>query len=77
MPEVQEAHAEYKRADAEALEIRFRARARLGRAILHERDRGTPQEAIARKLERTREQVRRYETAYRDWLKEHSGAEPD
>jgi hypothetical protein len=71
MPEVTEAHADYKRADAEALEIRWRARARLGRAILAERDRGTRQEEIARKLERTREQVRRYEQAYRDWRKEY------
>lgn len=71
MPEVMEAHAEYKRADEEALELRWRARARLGRAIVHERDQGTPQEAIARRLERTREQVRRYEQAYRDWLKEY------
>ena len=71
MPEVLEAHQEYKRADDEALRLRFRARARLGLAILRERDKGTPQEAIARKLDRTREQVRRYEQAYRDWRKEH------
>ena len=76
MPEVLQAHAEYKRADAEALEMRWRARARLGHAIIAERDSGTPQEAIARKLGRTREQVRRYESAYRDWLKEHDGTEP-
>jgi hypothetical protein len=76
MPEVLQAHAEYKRADAEALEMRWRARARLGRAIIAERDDGTPQEAIARRLERTREQVRRYEAAYREWLKEHDGTEP-
>lgn len=71
MPEVLEAHQQYKRADEEALRLRFRARARLGLAILHERDKGTPQEAIARRLDRTREQVRRYEQAYRDWQKEH------
>lgn len=71
MPEVLEAHQEYKRADQEALDLRFRARARLGLAILRERDKGTPQEAIARRLDRTREQVRRYEQAYRDWQRDH------
>ena len=54
MPEVLEAHQEYKRADEEALVLRFRARARLGLAIVRERDKGTPQEAIARRLDRTR-----------------------
>lgn len=73
MPEVLEAHQEYKRADQEALDLRFRARARLGLAILRERDQGTPQEAIARRLGRTREQVRRYEQAYRDWVRDHPG----
>lgn len=75
MPDVLQAHAEYKQADEEALKMRWRARARLGRAIAAEREKGTPQETIARRLERTREQVRRYESAYRSWLKEH-GTEP-
>ena len=73
MPGVLAAHQEYKRADQEALKLRARARARLGLAILRERDNGTPHEAIARRLERTREQVRRYEQAYRDWLRDHPG----
>jgi predicted transcriptional regulator len=73
MPEVLEAHQDYKRADQEALELRFRARARLGLAILRERGKGTPQEKIARNLGRTREQVRRYEQAYRDWQRDHPG----
>lgn len=71
MPDVMQAHADYKEADAEALKIRFRARATLGRAILAERDKGTPQEAIARRLDKTREQVRRYEVAYRQWQREY------
>jgi hypothetical protein len=71
MPEVLEAHQDYKRADEEALRLRFRARARLGLAILRERDKGTPQEAIARRLDRTREQVRRYEAAARQWAKDY------
>lgn len=73
MAEVLVAHQAYKHADAEALALRARARALLGLAIVQERDRGTPQEAIARRLKRTREQVRRYEQAYRDWLRDHPG----
>jgi hypothetical protein len=76
MAEVLAAHQAYKLADDEALELRARARARLGLAIAEERDRGTPQEAIARRLGRTREQVRRYQQAYRDWLRDHDGQAP-
>lgn len=71
MAEVLEAHAAYKKADEEALLIRARARARLGLAIQRERDAGTAQETIARRLKRTREQVRRYQQAYADWQREH------
>lgn len=71
MPEVLEAHRAYKEADAEALRLRFRARAVLGMAVAAERKRGTPQEEIARKLGKTREQVRRYQQAYRDWQRDH------
>jgi len=71
MPEVLTAHEAYKRADEEALLLRARARARLGLAIARERDKGTPQEKIARRLGRTREQVRRYEVAYREWAEKH------
>ncbi len=73
MAEVLAAHQAYKQADDEALALRARARARLGFAIAQERDQGTPQEAIARRLGRTREQVRRYQQAYRDWLRDHPG----
>ncbi len=80
MPEVLEAFEARKKAETAALEaarqIRARADAILGRAILAERDKGTPQGEIARKIGRTREQVRRYQDAYGDWLKEH-GTEPD
>ena len=71
MAEVLAAHAAYKQADDDALELRARARARLGLAIALERDEGTPQETIARRLGRTREQVRRYQQAYRDWAEKH------
>src|SRR5262249_38946807 len=80
MPEVIEALAVHDQAEQRALEtargIRWRGQAVLGRAILAERDKGTRQEEIARKINRTREQVRRYQIAYRDWLKEHDGSEP-
>jgi hypothetical protein len=81
MPEVLEAFAARKQAETDALEaarqIRARADAVLGRAILAERKQGTPQGEIARGIGRTREQVRRYQDAYRDWLREHDGKEPD
>ncbi len=81
MPEVLEAFAARQQAEREAQDaarlIRWRADAVLGRAILAEQDGGTPQGEIARKIGRTREQVRRYQVAYRDWLKEHNGAEPE
>ena len=81
MPEVLEAFAARQQAEKDAQEaarqIRWRADAVLGRSILQERDKGTPQGEIARKIGRTREQVRRYQDAYRDWLKEHDGTEPD
>lgn len=81
MPEVLEAFEARKQAESAALEaarqIRWHADAVLGRSILQERDKGTPQGAIARRIGRTREQVRRYQGAYRDWLKEHDGKEPE
>jgi len=80
MPDVLKAFAAHEaaeqRAQEVAREIRWRGQAILGRAILAERDTGTRQEEIARKLERTREQVRRWQAAYRSWLKEHDGNEP-
>jgi hypothetical protein len=79
MPDVLKAFATHeeaeKRAQETAKEIRWRGQAVLGRAILAERDKGTRQEEVARRLNRTREQIRRYQTAYREWLKEF-GSEP-
>jgi hypothetical protein len=76
MPEVLEARDAYKQADLDALAMRFRARARLGQAVARERGKGSTQPEIAEQLEVTVEQVRRYEAAYREWLKEHDGTEP-
>lgn len=79
MPEVMEAFAAHqaaeRRAQEVAREIRWRGQAILGRAILAEQDRGTQQKVIAGQLERTREQVRRWQAAYREWLEEF-GTEP-
>jgi hypothetical protein len=76
MPEVLEAHRAYKKADADALLMRARARAQLGLAVETEYGRGTTLEDIARKLGVVGEQVRRYRQAYRDWLRDNDGQQP-
>ena len=79
MPGVIEAFAAHeaaeKRAQETAKQIRRQGQAVLGRAIQAERDAGTRQEEIARKLKRTREQVRRWQAVYREWVEEF-GTEP-
>jgi hypothetical protein len=77
MPEVLEAHREYKQADADALLYRFRYRARLGRTIVRQVAKGSSLESIAGELHKTAEQVRRYRQAYREWLRDHTEAELD
>jgi hypothetical protein len=47
-------------------------RRELGRAILEARSLNVPQEAIARQLGLTREQIRRYQAGYEDWLAKQS-----
>jgi hypothetical protein len=71
MPEVAEAYRAYKQADKDALKMRFRARAQLGKVIAQERQRHRTQPQIAGALGVVTEQVRRYEAAYRQWLREH------
>lgn len=73
MPEVLEAHQAYKQADNDALLMRFRARARLGLAVQRQIERGSSLVGIAKELDVTDEQVRRYRQAYRDWLRDHPG----
>jgi hypothetical protein len=69
-----EAHRAYKQADEDALKLRFRARARLGATLLRERrELNATQDQAAEKLGVVTEQVRRYERAYRSWLKEFPG----
>ena len=73
MPEVLEAHRAYKQADKDALAMRWRARALLGKAVVDEVEKGSTLEEIARKLDVVAEQVRRYRQAYRDWVDKHPG----
>jgi transposase-like protein len=74
MPEVLAARDAYKKADRDALEMRFRARAILGLAVEQElKTPGQTQERIAKNLGVVAEQIRRYRQAYRDWLREHPG----
>ena len=75
MPEVLEAQAQYKQVDKDAAAMRFRARAKLGQAVLAERAKGKTQPVIARELGVVVEQVRRYEAAYKEWIDKH-GDEP-
>lgn len=77
MTAVLEAHRAYKQTDLDALAMRFRARAQLGREVQAELDKGSTQKAIAAKLGVVEEQVRRYRQAYRDWLRDHAGESLD
>jgi len=77
VPAVAEAREAYKQAEKDALVLRARARARLGRAVVEANGCGYSLEHIARELHVATEQVRRYRQAYRDWLRDHSDAELD
>lgn len=72
MPEVLEAQREYKETDKVALLMRFRARARLGRAVVLQLEKpGMTIVKIAGEMDVVDEQVRRYRQAYRDWRKKY------
>ena len=75
MTEVVAAYRAYKQADADALLMRWRARARLGRTVAQKYEAGAKLVDIAKELGVVTEQVRRYQQAYRDWLREHTEAE--
>lgn len=78
VPEVLEARAAYKQAEADALLLRARARARLGRAVEQaNKERGVSIERIARELKVAAEQVRRYRDAYRNWDRDYPGVPLD
>ena len=77
MPEVLEARAAYKAAELEAIDIRFRARVRLGRACLQGRKSlHKTQQQTADELGVVVEQVRRWEAEWREWQRERPHEEP-
>ena len=74
MTQVVEARRAFDDARTEASAMVARKRALLGRAMIRARDKdGESQASIARQLGIVTEQVRRYEQAYRDWLRDHPG----
>lgn len=78
VPEILEAHDAYRQAEADALLLRARARARLGRMIDQvNKERGVSLESMARDLGVAREQVVRYRETYRNWDRDHPGVPLD
>ena len=77
MPELLEAQRQYQQNEVDVLLMRFRARARLGRAVVEQVARGDSLEAIGKSLGKTAEQARRYRQAYNEWLRDHTEAELD
>jgi len=74
MTQVLEARRAFDNARAEASATVARKRAQLGLAMIEAREQGGESQAsIARQLGVVTEQVRRYEQAYRDWLRDHPG----
>jgi hypothetical protein len=77
MPELLEAQRQYKQTEVDVLLMRFRARARLGRAVVQQVAQGDSLEDIGKSLGKTAEQARRYRQAYREWLRDHTDADLD
>ena len=74
MPASVQAYSEYKQTDLDEMQMRFRARARLGAVILRERTAAkATQDEVAAQLGIVVNQVRRYEASYRQWQKENPG----
>jgi hypothetical protein len=71
MTQVLDARKAYEDARAEAKALVDRARALLGLAIHEARQNGTSQTEILVGMKKSREQVRAFEKAYRDWLRDH------
>jgi len=74
--EVLDARAAYDQARIDARELVDRARAMLGKKIHDARQTGTSQTAILVAMGKSREQIRAFERAYSDWLRDHNGQEP-
>jgi hypothetical protein len=78
MTEVMEARRRFDDTRAEASAMVARERARLGLAMIRARERGgESQTTIARQMNVGSQQVRAYEQAYRDWLRDHPGESLD
>jgi hypothetical protein len=77
MTEVREARAAYDQAREDARALVDRKRALLGQAIVRARAAGTSQTAILTDMKRSREQIRAFERAYRDWQRDHDGESLD
>jgi hypothetical protein len=78
VPEVLAARDAYRQAEAGALLLRARGRAKLGRSIDQANKRqGVTFEAIARELEVALTQVLRYRETYRNWDRDHPGVPLD
>lgn len=74
MTEVLEARRAFDDARDQAKDLVDRARARLGLAMIRARESGaTTQPKIAVAMNVGPQQVRDYERAYRDWLRDHPG----
>lgn len=73
LTEVLEARKAYEQARADAKKLVDRARARLGLSIVQARRSGKSQTAVMESMGKSREQVRAFEQAYKDWLRDHKG----
>ena len=74
MTQVLEARRAFDEARAAASAMVARKRALLGLAMIRARESGTESQAtIARKMGVGTQQIRAYEQAYRDWLRDHPG----
>lgn len=76
MTRVLEARAAYEQSILDARELVARHRAALGLEIRLARESGTSQTMILREMKKSREQVRAFERASRDWEREHRGQDP-
>lgn len=77
MTKVLDARRAYEQARADAKVMVDRARAQLGREIAEARQAGTTQTEILKGMKKSREQVRSFEQAYKDWLRDHPGESLD
>lgn len=76
MTRVLEARKRYDQARIDARALVERHRAALGLEIAQARREGTTQTAILVAMGKSREQVRAFEQAYKDWERDHPGTDP-